>query len=241
MPGPFARALSDHQFRELRGPLRQRNGEETREHPIEPYFEPFDANTPEGEWVDSWLDEPLLEIGAGTGRHARFFQDRLETVAIERNEDLVAVLEDRGVEDVRLADFSDLRAIFDEDQFASVLVAGDQLSLTRSIQGLREFLHDLDAITTGDGTAVLNGLDPEHAMTSDRLDYRHDPAPGLGFRIIQFEYDGELGEPWLARLFTPNRVREAATGTNWSVADVRYGTGDSANEYWVALEKFGAH
>lgn len=248
MPDPFAQALHDYHFDELREPLIQRCGEETREPDVGGYFSVVgdddegpdgtdDGSEAEEDWLDARLDGPLLDMGAGAGRHALYYQDRFETVAIERSEALVEVLDDRGVEDAREADMFALREAFGRDRFRSAIAFGTQVGLAGSVAGLRAFLADLAHVTAPDATAVFDGFDPDHADTRELLDYRPDPAPGLAYRIAQFEYDGTLGEPWLYRLFSPDRIREAVAGTRWRVADVRYGDGDWAHTYHVALEK----
>ena len=87
-PDPFGRAIRDHHRGERTHPLVDRDGGATREHPIERfYFEPPDG--PGLEWVESWLSGPLLETGAGAGRHALYFQERVETVAADVSRHLV--------------------------------------------------------------------------------------------------------------------------------------------------------
>lgn len=130
-----------------------------------------------------------------------------------------------------------LRESFDRDRFPSALAVGTQMSLSRSMQGLREFLGDLAWVTTPDASAVVDGFDPEHETTRGMLDYHDDPTAGLAYRLLQFEYDGTLGEPWLYRLFTPERVREAAVGTGWEVAEVQYGADGWEHLYSLALGK----
>jgi hypothetical protein len=51
--------------------------------------------------------------------------------------------------------------------------------------------------------------------------------------VLHFEYDGDVGETLYFRLFSPDRVREAAVGTGWSVAEV----GTDAGYYRLALTK----
>lgn len=181
-----------------------------------------------------YLQGPLLDMGAGAGRHSLRFQDRFETVAIERSELLVDVLRDRGVRDARRADMFDLPGSFGEDRFESAVAFDTQVSLARSMQGLTQFLDDLAFPTTADATAVIDGYDPEHEQTKAKLDYYDDPEDELAYRLLQMEYDGTTGEPWLYRLFTPGRVREAASPTDWEVAEERYAT---ENLYQLALEQ----
>lgn len=237
MSSPFAQAIHDFHFDDQRGSLISRNGAETREHDVGVYFGEYAAEGDDSAWFESWLDGPLLDMGAGAGRHALYYQDRFETVAIERSDRLVEVMRDRGVNDARVADMFDLREAFERDAFESALAVGTQMSLSRSMQGLRQFLSDLAFVTTPDATAIIDGFDPEHETTTEMLDYRADPARGLAYRVLQFEYDGTLGEPWLYRLFTPDRVREAAVGTGWEVAEVRYASDEWAHNYRVALRK----
>lgn len=240
MSDPFSRATYDHHFDEMRGPLVQRSGERTREHDVRSYFDVADvavADDPEADLLGYWLDGPVLDLGAGVGRHALSLQETFETVAVERSDPLVAVLRDRGVRDARTVDMFDLRAAFDRDRFRSALAFGTQVGLAGSIPGLRAFLADLAHVTTPDATFVFDGFDPQNEATQDLLDYRPDPAPGLAYRVAQFEYDGSLGEPWLYRLFTPDRIREALVGTAWELADLRYGDGNWEHTYHVALRK----
>lgn len=231
MSDPFAQALYDFHFDEMRGPLLYRRGEETQEVGIEFYF---DEVTADGSWLESWLDGPLLDMGAGAGRHSLYFQDQFETVAIEQNETLVEVLRDRGVTDARQVNMFTLSDAFEANAFRSAIAFGTQVGLSRSMQGLRQFLSDLSYVTTPDATAVIDGYDPEHEKTKEKLDYYDDPSKGLAYRLLQMEYDGILGDPWLYRLFTPDRIREATIDTEWEISEVKYGP---EHIYQLALRK----
>lgn len=238
MPDPFVQALRDEYLDQRRGPLVSRRGDQTRERSVgDLYFGDFTADGDSGAWLESWLDGPLLDMGAGIGRHSLYFQERFETVAIEPHRELVETMRERGVEDAQVADMFSLRESFGRDRFQSALAVGTQMSLGRSMQGLHEFLGDLAWVTTPDGTAVVDGFDPDQEATQEMLDYYDDSTEGLAYRVLQFEYDGSLGDPWLYRLFAPDRVREAAVDTGWEVAEVRYGDDGWGNLYSIALEK----
>ncbi|MEF8821390.1 MAG: class I SAM-dependent methyltransferase [Halovenus sp.] len=216
---PFGRALRDHYHGERTEPLIQRDGEETLEHPIEEFY--FGDGDELTEWLGQRLDGPLLDMGAGAGKHALFFQERVETVAIEVNEPLVALLRERGVEDARQGDMFSLREQFDRDRFGSALAYGTQVGLAGSMLGLREFLGDLAYVTGPNARAVIDSYDPTRDGTADLLGYRGDPTPGLASRVMAFEYEGDRGEILLFRLFSPDRLREATIGTPWTVETVR--------------------
>lgn len=234
---PFGRALRDHYHDKRTEPLLQRDGEQTLEHPIERfYFQEYTGAEGVADYFESSLDGPLLDMGAGAGRHALYFQEQFETVAIEVSDQLVALMEDRGVENVRRADMFDLRETFDRDRFQSALAFGTQAMLAGSMDGLRRFLSDLDKIIRPDGTAVIDSYDPEREAGTELLGYRPDPTPGLAFRVLNFEYRGDVGDILLFRMFSPDRLREATVGTAWEVAEVRYADDDSSH-YCVALCK----
>jgi len=232
----FGRAIYDQFHGERTAPLIQRDGEQTIEHPIEAnYFGEFDPESSLGQWRESHLSGPLLDVGAGAGRDTLYFQKRFEAVAIEISDPLVDVMRERGVENAQIADMFALREAFERDRFRSALSIGTQLGLAGSMDGLREFLSDLAYVTEPDGTAVVDSYDPTQDAASELLGYRPDPAPGLAYRVMGFEYEDIVDDILLFRLFSPERLREATVGTPWEVADIQFKSG--IPHYNAALEK----
>lgn len=235
---PYGRAIRDYHRGEQDAPLYDVDGARRRDHPIEKfYFEAFDPDTANGGWLVSNLDGPLLDLGAGAGRHALFFQRRFETVAVDASDHLVAVMADRGVEDARRADMFRLRERFERDRFRSALSIGTQLGLAGSMQGLRTFLGDLAHVTTPDATAVVDSYDPGQERTAESFGFRPDPTPGLAYRTYHYEYEGDVGPTLLFRLFSPARLREAAVGTGWRVETVRHHPPEDPVQYRALLRK----
>jgi hypothetical protein len=234
---PFGRAIRDFQRDECDDTLWRVVGTDRREHPIEAfYFGGFDPSEDLAAWTDRHLEGPLVDLGAGAGRHALYYQDHVETVALERSAHLVETMRARGVADAREGDMFALREQFDRDRFRSALAVGTQSTLATSRIALREFLGDLAHVTDPDATAVLDGYDPRHPETKALAGYRGDPAPGLGYRTFRFEYAGEVGDTLLFRYVSPDRFRRAVAGTGWRVREVRGGA-PGAVQYRVALEK----
>jgi hypothetical protein len=232
---PFGRAVLEFHRGEQAGPLRQFDGDDAQDHPIEAYyFDDVDSDSERVAWLESHLDGPLLEVGAGAGRDALYFQDRYETVATDVSGALVELMAERGVADARRADMFALRDAFERDRFRSVFAHGTQLGLAGSLPGVREFLADLAHVTAPEATAVVDNYDPDREATADLLGYRDDATPGMAFRVMHFEYDGDVGDTLLFRLFSPDRLREAVVGTDWSVRAVRY---SDDRHYSAALEK----
>lgn len=234
---PFGRAILDHHRSERDAPLVQRDGEEALDHPIEDfYFGSHDPDQHKWTWADAYIDGPLLDVGAGAGREALFYQDRFEVVATDVSEHLVTTMRERGVEDARVVDMFALRESFAADRFESVLSHGTQLGLAGSMAGLRRFLENLYVVTTPSASVVLDSYDPGANDIEDLLGYRSDPTPGLAFRVMSFEYDGANGDILLFRLFGPDRLRAAAVDTGWVVDDICRPY-DSDRYYQAALEK----
>lgn len=237
MTDPFGRAIRDFHRGEQDEPLIQRDGQWAREHPIEAfYFGDFAPGDDRSEFIASWVDGPLLDMGAGTGRDTLHFQERYETVAIEVSDHLVETMRDRGVRSVRHADMFALRESFERDRFRSAFAWGTQVGLAGSVCGLREFLEDLSFVTTPDGTVTFDCYDPKHADLDDMLGYRADPTSGLCHRVMHFEYEGDVGETLLFRLFGPDRLREVAADTDWRVAEIASDP-DGSPHYQAALAK----
>lgn len=233
----FGRTLCDHHRGEQDEPLIERDGEDAREHPTEQYFTAFDAEAAYFELAKSWLAGPLLDIGAGTGRDALYFQEQFETVAGEVGEPLIEVMRERGVDNVCYADMFALRESFECDRFESALVLGTHTSLVGSLDGLRRFLNDLAFVTTADGTVVLDSCDPDAEGLTERFGYRDDPTPGLAHLVMHFEYGGAVGETLLFRLFGPDRLREATIGTDWEVVAINRAPNGIPYYYQAALRK----
>lgn len=236
---PFGRAVRDHYEDAQTSPLYACDGPNVQEHPIEEfYFESF-PDTARAEWLIERLDGPLLDIGAGAGKHTLYFQEQFETVAVEVSDHLVETMTARGVDDARNGDMFALPDQFARDRFGSVLVNGTQAGLAGSIHGLRSFLTDLAVITRPDATVVLDSYDPAVDTTTELLGYRADPSPGLAHRVFAFEYEETLGPTLLFRLFTPDRLREATVGTTWSVGDIEQRNPNASGYYRAALRKPG--
>jgi hypothetical protein len=124
---------------------------------------------------------------------------------------------------------------FDADRFESVLLRGTQFGLAKSMETAETLLADLARVTTPTATVVLDCYDPTDERASDLLGYRTDAASGLAFRVMSFEYDGTVGETLLFRLFSPERLREAAAQTAWTVDAVK--RSPERSYYVAALRK----
>lgn len=237
---PFGRAIWDCYRGVQSQPLLERDGNTIEEHPVEEYYfriYPSDVSSSMANWLAQWIEGPLLDMGAGTGNHALYFQTQFTTVAIEIDPYLLDILHDRGISNVRCVDMFSLREEFNPNQFSSALGLGTQMGLVRSRHGLQDFFNTLDYVIKDGGTVILDCYDPTIATCSSLVGFRSDPEPGLGFRVLAFEYDDEYGSPLLFRLFSPSVIEHVVTETVWQVADV-WRPDDSSDPYYrIALTK----
>lgn len=231
---PFGRAILDHHRGEQAEPLIDRDGDESRVHAVKEYY--FGEHTPES-WFEPRVDGPLLDMGAGAGRDALYFQERGETVAIDPSEQMVTTMGERGVDDARVGDMFTLREQFGPDRFGAALSIGSQLQLAPTQHALRAFLDDLAFVTTDDATAMVDGYDPERAVEEAVFAVRDVSEPGLAQRVFHSEYEGDVGRTLVFRLFGVGRLEEATVGTPWEVVDARdpYPADDESSTMWRAL------
>jgi len=235
MTDVFARALRDWHRDAFSGPLRYRDGEETEAHDVAGYFESWAAAGDDA--FLATVEGSVLDLGAGAGRQALSVGERASVTAVEPSAALVDVLRDRGVDDVVRADMFSLREAFDRDAFDAAYSVGTQVGLARSVAGLGAFLGDLAHVTGPDATALFDGYDPGHERTRGLIGFRDDPSREGAFRVVQYEYDGDLGRPWLFRLFSEPELRRATVGTGWDVVEVASPDGDWSHTYNVHLAK----
>ena len=90
----------------------------------------------------------VLDIGAGSGIHSLFLQERgFEVTAIDISPDVVQVMRNRGIADVRLADIMSLK----EGQFDTILMMGNGIGVVENIDGLDQYLKNLSGLLTHGG------------------------------------------------------------------------------------------
>jgi hypothetical protein len=223
MTDPYGRAILDHHRGSRTSPLWQVDGDDRMAHPIDRFY--FDERNADSEWT-AWFEShfagPHLDMGAGAGRDALYYQQQFETVAIEMSEPLVTVLNERGVADARQADMFDLQATFDPNRFRSVQAYGTQTMLAFDDVQLRRFLEDIAVVTTPNGTAVLDAYDPGKDAIPELLGYRETPEEGVAYRVFHFEYGSDVGDTLLFRTISPERLRTVCRETPWTVSDVKY-------------------
>ncbi|MFB6171537.1 MAG: class I SAM-dependent methyltransferase [Haloarculaceae archaeon] len=225
---PLGRTMLDYQRGRHRGNCYHRDGDAVADANVAGYyFRPSDAWPAAFRSLLASLDGPVLDAGCGAGQHALVLQRDREVIAVDASPGAVRAARERGVADARAMDAFDLD--LGANAVRSILVNGTQAGLAGSLPALGAFLDDLARVAAGGGTAVVDSYDLAREQTADLLGYRPDPRAGLARRTFHVEYEYPIAGGWTREvgptlsflLFGPDRLREAARETPWSVTEVR--------------------
>ncbi|WP_226004866.1 class I SAM-dependent methyltransferase [Natrinema salinisoli] len=226
---PLGRAMLAH-HRDTPGRLTYRDGADVQDGSVaEFYFSSSES------WESETIDllerltdyEPVLDVGCGAGKHLLWWADRgVDAVGVDASPNAVRTARARGLEDVFVGDMFDLPV--ETGAFGAVHAVGTQIGLGRSLAGIRELLADFARVTDDAGVAVVDNYDPTR-LDEVFFGYRSDPRDGIAHRCFHLEFeretaDGEryreVGRTLQFLLCSPERFREATTGTPWTVTDV---------------------
>ncbi|MCJ2541864.1 class I SAM-dependent methyltransferase [Thermostichus vulcanus] len=158
----------------------------------------------------------VLDIGAGTGRHALLLQERgLSVWALDRSPVALQIMEERGIRHLVEADIFQWAG--PEFRFDTLLMLMNGLGLVGSLAGLDRFLTLAQDWIQPTGQLLLDSTDlgdpvDELAEVDGSADETDPPA-----RVVQFtpEYQGQRGDPipWL--FVDPETLLQHAQSAGW--------------------------
>jgi RimJ/RimL family protein N-acetyltransferase len=122
---------------------------------------------------------PVLDLGAGAGRAALWFQDRgFDVTAVDNSPRAVRVCRDRGVADVRVADLNDPPG---DRLWGAVLLLCGNLGLGGSYSGVRALLTRLAELCAPGAILIGDTVEPRNAPKCRlRIRYRDVATPWWG-------------------------------------------------------------
>jgi SAM-dependent methyltransferase len=188
-------------------------------------LQPEDFFLPQDGWP--WWEQraiaraagPVLDLGAGAGRHALHLQGLGHRVtAVDMSPGAAAVCRARGVSDVRLADLNDLTP---EGRWGTILLMCGNLGLAGDWDPTRRLLTSLGERTPPGGLLIGDSVDP---TSDDPLDLAYeqrnrDAGFHEGHVQLRLHY-GDLVTPWWHQInFPPSVIEGLVEGTGWSLEE----------------------
>jgi len=158
----------------------------------------------------------VLDVGAGTGIHSLFLQERgVAVCAIDISPEAVQIMRARGVSDVRQADILS----FDDGEFDTVIMMGHGIGVVQDITGLRSFLKHAPGLLKPRGQILLTSLDVRCTNNPTHLEYQKrnlDSDRYFGEIRMQFEYRSVRGPSFGWLHVDAETLSSYASKTGWN-------------------------
>jgi SAM-dependent methyltransferase len=157
----------------------------------------------------------VLDVGAGTGTHARWLQGQgIPVTAIDVSREAVAVMKRAGVSDARHADIWDMVG----EVFNTILILGRTIGLAGDLAGLHRLLTHLRGLVSSDGQVLLTSLDVFKSHDMDIRDYAEANVSAgryAGEWRFRERFAGHVG-PIVNWLYVdPDSLRQVAADRGW--------------------------
>jgi SAM-dependent methyltransferase len=159
----------------------------------------------------------VLDVGAGTGLHSLFLQDKgLSVCAIDVLPEAVQIMRDRGVVDVCQADILS----FEDGEFDTVIMMGHGIGVVEDIIGLNDFLKHAPGLLKPNGQILLTSLDVRVTNNPTHLEYQKrnlNRGRYFGEIRMQFEYGSNRGPLFGWLHIDAKTLSNYASKTGWNV------------------------
>jgi 2-polyprenyl-3-methyl-5-hydroxy-6-metoxy-1,4-benzoquinol methylase len=157
----------------------------------------------------------VLDVGAGTGLHSIFLQEKGLTVcAIDILPQAIQIMHERGVIDAHQTDILSLGG----EKFDTIIMMGHGIGTVENISGLDRFLsHTAESLNSG-GQILLTSLDVRISGESKNLEYQKrniESGRYFGEIRMQFKY-GDMTGPMFGWLqIDAQTLKEQAQAFGW--------------------------
>lgn len=230
---PYGKALLDHHQLQTTEEIivRRDDGFESRLPPAL-FFRSEDHFLPGEIESLSHCRGKVLDIGAGTGIHARVLQSRgLDVTAMDVDPNACRIMSEYGMTQVVC---SDIRR-FQGGPFDTLLMLGHGIGMVEDLKGLAAFLEHAPRLLSKGGQLIFTSVDVSKTDDPVHLKYHEEiqrKGRYKGEVRIQFEYKGERGPfgGWLH--IDPRTLKEVLDQQQWD-CDVIYE--DASGEYAACL------
>lgn len=186
------------------------------------YFAPAPRLEAERELLER-IEGPVLDLGAGAGSYALYFQERgVDVTAADASPGALRVARSRGCAKVRELDLRDLRV--ESGAYRSIVVMGNTIGAHQTPETFPELLRRLRVAVAPGGRLLISSVDPlatteEHHLAYHRRNREAGRPPGLVTTRLRYrEMVGEWMELWLP---TADELIGAAEVAGWGLDEER--------------------
>ena len=161
-----------------------------------------------------------LDIGAGSGCHSLFLQERgLDVTAIDNSLLSVETMKVRGIKKVLEQDFFTLKG-----QFDTILMLMNGIGIVGTLERLPEFFKQLDKILAPGGQVLCDSSDISYVFeTEDGIIEMPDDMGYYGEHSFQMQYKDTIGEPFNWLYTDADTLKERAARSGYAVEVVAEG------------------
>ncbi len=165
--------------------------------PISYFFRAYDEMPELEKKALSMCSGKILDIGAGSGIHSLYLQDKgMDVIALDIKQGFVDVMKKRGLKNVIHSDIFDYKG----QGFDTLLMLMNGIGFTKNFDGLSGFLQQTKKLLNPGGQIILDSSDLLYLYEEEDGSYAINLNDGYyGEVIYQVEYNDIKGEPfdWL--------------------------------------------
>jgi len=198
------------------------------------YIEPYADWWVSEQLATSKFQGPLLDIGCGAGRIAKYCQEKnIEYTGIDISPKAIQVCKERGFADVHTVSVENLD--LGRKDFKTIIMFGNNFGLLGTIEAVVEMLKNFHRISAPDAIILAGSRDPLATNEQIHLDlHERNRIAGKppGFLTLRLRYKEEVTEWWNLLLTSPELMAEIAEEANWKLEKT---FGD--RKYFVGLLK----
>ena len=198
------------------------------------YIEPYADWWVSEQLATSKFQGPLLDIGCGAGRIAKYCQEKnIEYTGSDISPKAIQVCKERGFADVHTVSVENLD--LGRKDFKTIIMFGNNFGLLGTIEAVVEMLKNFHRISAPDAIILAGSRDPLATNEQIHLDlHERNRIAGRppGFLTLRLRYKEEVTEWWNLLLVSPELMAEIAEEANWKLEKT---FGD--RKYFVGLLK----
>jgi len=152
---------------------------------------------------------PVLDAGAGIGRHTLELQQRgLEVTAVDVHPEFVQIMRDQGVADARIMDVRNLST----GDWRTVYFLMETIGLAETVEGLGQLLRHLKDLVVADGQIIL---DSEAVVIDGDTDDTRDGNQYEGEVSMQMRFGDVTGPAFRWLYIDSETLVEVAADNGW--------------------------